>query len=941
MALLPWGGRASSSEPADKLGAFLRYQLSLKREFAAAPDGVLGEALAMAGGGRWNPLRQQLFVYCAAPPDLLLLERMQILGVRAYPETWIPPVGVHRTGFFLADAPIEQVEALAGAGEVLKLESAERAATPQNDEAAKVSKVLAVRALGYTGSGVRVAILDSGLDRGHDDLPEPLVARDFSNFPTLDDDVHNPVSGHGTHVAGTMLGRGVLSSGKYTGMAPGAGLIFLKVGSDQDASASFASMIMALKAAVDEYDADIVTIAYGAWDAYHDGTSVVAQTVDWANQQGALVFAAAGNEAQSGLHDSTLLAPEGWGEVALHVSEPIPLRLDAVWNDGKGRTDPLSFTLFDTARQTPVPLEVVRGAESARGTESAVIAAPALQSGIYILKATCGASSPVARRVHFYLGEAAGDRVFFLDPDPAYTLDTPADAEGAIAVAAYVSRTTWINYQGYAYTFDPSPGEVLEVAAYSSHGPTVDGRMKPDIAAPGTAVISLRDSVYAPGGDYDPFIIANRSTAAGIQADYYVMGGTSSACPVAAGAAALLLEAYPALKGQPEIIRNALLDGIMQAPYPWFVAGAGFLNVENAWRLLAPYQTRTHTPTPTFTATPTASATAKPSHTPSRTPPSPGPPSPTPTCTPSETPTVTWTPTPTGSPTPESTATATASCSATPTATATASCSTTPTPTAEGTATPTATVGTATPTLTSLPTATETPTPTATPILPRRMFLPYIARTMFHPRPTPQPSATPEPTATPGGPRPFFDDFSDPASGWATADSLAYSLGYTEGEYAITVKANLWKVPSYAPVSAAPDAMRLSVRARQISGGAAAYGVLFGGSGVHALLVSPLGYVALWRYDGDERQWKEVRSWQAMSAVRSGALWNEIAVEKRGDVTEVRVNGALVRFTPKWEGDAQWASRALGLIAASYSTDPVECRFDDFSVEYTLPSGLP
>ncbi|MGZ6359009.1 MAG: S8 family serine peptidase, partial [Bdellovibrionota bacterium] len=69
------------------------------------------------------------------------------------------------------------------------------------------------------------------------------------------------------------------------------------------------------------------------------------------------------------------------------------------------------------------------------------------------------------------------------------------------------------------------------LAAFSSRGPTADGRLKPEIVAPGTNIVSVRDK----HPNADP-----ASMSWGIYDDNYVyMGGTSMATPVAAGAAAL------------------------------------------------------------------------------------------------------------------------------------------------------------------------------------------------------------------------------------------------------------------------------------------------------------------------------------------------------------------------------------------------------------------
>ena len=65
---------------------------------------------------------------------------------------------------------------------------------------------------GDTGAGVTVAVIDSGLDTSNPDFPAPLAAIDYSNYPNKDNTIANTVTGHGTHVTGSLLGRGVHSA---------------------------------------------------------------------------------------------------------------------------------------------------------------------------------------------------------------------------------------------------------------------------------------------------------------------------------------------------------------------------------------------------------------------------------------------------------------------------------------------------------------------------------------------------------------------------------------------------------------------------------------------------------------------------------------------------------------------------------------------------------
>ncbi|MFF5214956.1 S8 family serine peptidase [Micromonospora sp. NPDC000442] len=144
-------------------------------------------------------------------------------------------------------------------------------------------------AAGYDGTGVTVAVLDTGVDATHPDLASQIDEK-VSFVPGEDtSDVH----GHGTHVASTIAGTGAASGGDHKGVAPGADLIVGKVlgndGYGQD------SWIIAGMQWAAESGADVVNMSLG--DASRtDGTDPMALAVDTLSaQHGTLFVVAAGN----------------------------------------------------------------------------------------------------------------------------------------------------------------------------------------------------------------------------------------------------------------------------------------------------------------------------------------------------------------------------------------------------------------------------------------------------------------------------------------------------------------------------------------------------------------------------------------------------------------------------------------------------------------------
>jgi len=206
----------------------------------------------------------------------------------------------------------------------------------------------------------------------------------------------------------------------------------------------------------------------------------------------------------------------------------------------------------------------------------------------------------------FFILFSAGNSGVDLDGNGVidqYSIGAPATAKNCLTVGASENNRPagagfdwawgygWPNdYSAAPISTDHLSDDPTGMAAFSSRGPVLDGRYKPDIVAPGTNILSTRSS-QIPGtsngwGAYD--------------ANYMYNGGTSMSTPLTAGAAALMRE-YLIKKGltnpSAALIKAALLNSaesispgqygtgvyreIPASPVPNNVTGWGRLNIEN------------------------------------------------------------------------------------------------------------------------------------------------------------------------------------------------------------------------------------------------------------------------------------------------------------------------------------------------------------------------
>ena len=142
---------------------------------------------------------------------------------------------------------------------------------------------------GIRGRGVKIGIVDTGIDPDHPDFAGRIVAG--AKFVPTATSYHDD-NGHGTHVAGIAAGDGSVQGGKYRGIAPEASLYAAKV-LDAVGSGMMSWVMAGIEWAV-EQGVQVINLSLGG-PAPCDGTDALSETCDAAVAAGVVVCVAAGN----------------------------------------------------------------------------------------------------------------------------------------------------------------------------------------------------------------------------------------------------------------------------------------------------------------------------------------------------------------------------------------------------------------------------------------------------------------------------------------------------------------------------------------------------------------------------------------------------------------------------------------------------------------------
>jgi serine protease AprX len=223
--------------------------------------------------------------------------------------------------------------------------SKDRTLTPFFDNAGPAVNASAAWQSNYTGAGIGIALIDSGVNK-HPDLVTtgflPFSRIVYNKSFVAGDSSAADAYGHGTHIAGLIAGNGLSSTGplfsqNFKGIAPGAHIVNLRV-LDANGSATDSSVIAAINQAISlksQYNIRVVNLSLGrgVFESYK--LDPLCQAVEKAWKNGIVVVVAAGNNGR-------FLPTSGYGTVTSPANDPYVLTVGSMKPMGTPeRTDDL------------------------------------------------------------------------------------------------------------------------------------------------------------------------------------------------------------------------------------------------------------------------------------------------------------------------------------------------------------------------------------------------------------------------------------------------------------------------------------------------------------------------------------------------------------------------------------------------------------------------
>jgi hypothetical protein len=389
---------------------------------------------------------------------------------------------------------------------------------------------------------------------------------------------HRDTNGHGTEVAGVMIGNGS-STGcgqaayRFVGVAPEAK--FIEVATDfTDTGIIDGVNYIFQKAAALGMDC-VVNLSLGSNYGPHDGTGMLSQAVGALTGPGRIVIASSGNAQADGLHGKLVTTSQTVGTDRFQVTVPAYTANAGIFNDyflvtgwydptasltirvkGPTAADTLSVGLGG-AKDRNLTVASGKGgklfmvnqnasqgyAGTATGRQFEIqvydsVSTSPPRNGVWEIDVVPNNPASIGKRVDIWVyadqfGAAGAAASVTFNRDNTTMVGEPADADSVIAVGAHTTKASWASCLSGSCSYSSAP-IVNTIASFSCVGPRRDGVIKPELTAPGYGVATTHSSFSAAMVSCD----ADDNT-------HGVTQGTSFSAPHVSAAAGLFLMYQP------------------------------------------------------------------------------------------------------------------------------------------------------------------------------------------------------------------------------------------------------------------------------------------------------------------------------------------------------------------------------------------------------------
>ena len=516
---------------------------------------------------------------------------------------------------FSASIPANKIAALAGEPQVASVRR-ERIYQPVENSARELEGIpAATTKYSVDGTGMVVAIIDSGIDPDHQDMRldncaaakiktiNPAKDSHFNckvpsgyNYADNNDIIKDLTSSqHGMHVAGIVAANGSKGSGPdafpehghIDGVAPNAQLLAMKVFSNKGGGARDSDIIAAIEDSV-RLGADVINLSLGSTNGHYDSSTGAAQALEKAREAGVVNVVAAGNEGLNysptggtddavGVFDDGTLGNPGTDAAAFTVASMDNSTLTSTQahiSSDPSNTFPYLLETGEIDAQ-PHHVEFVKFGREEDYAEDQDL------SGKYALVER--GEITFADKFQHAVDHGANGVIVFNTEEGGDEVAGMSGVDDFEVVGAFIGRSnglklvealkadpqTTITFTHDVVTADTN--KLLQPSAFTSWGPTPTLDFKPDIAGIGGNVYStLNDNRYGN------------------------MSGTSMASPNVAGMSSLILQKYkerfPEVRGSDlsKLVKISLMNTALAAksenglPYLPRQVGAGLAQVDMA-----------------------------------------------------------------------------------------------------------------------------------------------------------------------------------------------------------------------------------------------------------------------------------------------------------------------------------------------------------------------